>query len=143
MEKATDGDEARGFSFFRFSGIWCKLKSCVIGEAKLGMKLNGTIPYSRADDEKEEEEEAPASEASLPPASIVVGYALTSKKKKSFLKPKLIRLARYSSEIPFIHFLFVYGARCDQIYRFSLRFRLGFLKSLANFCIMYRTCLIR
>lgn len=64
------------------------------------MKLNGTSLYSCVDDEKEEEEETPVSETSLPPASIVVGYALTLKKKKSFLKPKLIRLARYSSEIP-------------------------------------------
>lgn len=39
------------------------------------MKLNG-----------EEEEE-----------KVVVGYALTSKKKKSFLKPNFIALARYHS----------------------------------------------
>lgn len=57
------------------------------------MKLNGAVSYSCVDDAKEEEE-TPASETSLPPASIVVGYALTSKKKKSFLKPKFIRFAR-------------------------------------------------
>ncbi|KAL8541635.1 hypothetical protein ACS0TY_002777 [Phlomoides rotata] len=57
------------------------------------MKLNGPISNSRVDDEKEEEE-IQASETSPGMASIVVGYALTSKKKKSFLKPKFIRLAR-------------------------------------------------
>lgn len=58
----------------------------------MGMKLNGAISYSCVDDGKEEEE-TPPSETS-PAESIVVGYALTSKKKKSFLKQKFIRLAR-------------------------------------------------
>ena len=33
-------------------------------------------------------------EFAQPPVKLVVGYALTSKKKKSFLQPKLIGLAR-------------------------------------------------
>ncbi|XP_042008292.1 inositol-tetrakisphosphate 1-kinase 3-like isoform X2 [Salvia splendens] len=58
------------------------------------MKLNATILYSCVDDEREEAS-TPPSEISPPePASIIVGYAFTSKKKKSFLKPKFIRLAR-------------------------------------------------
>ncbi|KAG8368517.1 hypothetical protein BUALT_Bualt15G0053900 [Buddleja alternifolia] len=56
------------------------------------MKLSGAISHSRADGEKEEAEEA---RVGVPPAvaKIVVGYALTSKKKKSFLQAKFIRLA--------------------------------------------------
>lgn len=57
------------------------------------MKLNGAISYSCVDDGKEEEE-TPPSETSPAAESIIVGYALTSKKKKSFLKQKFIRLAR-------------------------------------------------
>ncbi|KAI3445864.1 hypothetical protein Pfo_002529 [Paulownia fortunei] len=64
------------------------------------MKLNGLITHSCVDDGKEEEE-TQASEISPAAARIVVGYALTSKKKKSFLQPKLIRLAR-SKGIEFI-----------------------------------------
>ncbi|KAB1208602.1 Inositol-tetrakisphosphate 1-kinase 2 [Morella rubra] len=45
------------------------------------MRLNGEI-------EEEEEEKKPQSQ------KLVVGYALTSKKKKSFLQPKLLCLAR-------------------------------------------------
>jgi hypothetical protein len=48
------------------------------------MKLNGEI--------SEEEEK------------VVVGYALTSKKKKSFLKPNFIALARLVSEVLIISF---------------------------------------
>lgn len=63
------------------------------------MKLDGPISNSCVDDEKEEEE-IQASETSPDMAGIVVGYALTSKKKKSFLKPKFIHLARYSFDAP-------------------------------------------
>lgn len=63
------------------------------------MKLNGPISNSCVDGEKEEEEIL-ASETSPEMSAIVVGYALTSKKKKSFLKPKFIRLARYSFDAP-------------------------------------------
>lgn len=42
------------------------------------MKLNGEISDGEEDEEK-----------------MVVGYALTSKKKKSFLKPNFIALARF------------------------------------------------
>lgn len=103
--KATD--KARRFNFFPPSEIrnfestvsfvfffdWWKCDW-------LGMKLNGGISYSCVDDGKEEEE-TPPSETSPAAESIVVGYALTSKKKKSFLKQKFIRLARYSSGISF------------------------------------------
>lgn len=52
------------------------------------MRLNGeTFPEA-------EEEEAKESE-NFQPQELVVGYALTSKKKNSFLKPKLEVLARY------------------------------------------------
>ncbi|XP_011088035.1 inositol-tetrakisphosphate 1-kinase 3 isoform X1 [Sesamum indicum] len=57
------------------------------------MKLNGPISHSYLDDGKEEEE-TQAKEVSSAAVRVVVGYALTSKKKKSFLKPKFIRLAR-------------------------------------------------
>ncbi|KAL3621061.1 hypothetical protein CASFOL_035973 [Castilleja foliolosa] len=63
------------------------------------MKLNVQTSHPGVDDEKEEEETpAPATEEA---ARIVVGYALTSKKMKSFLQPKLISLAR-SKGIEFI-----------------------------------------
>ncbi|KAL1534484.1 Inositol-tetrakisphosphate 1-kinase 3 [Salvia divinorum] len=58
------------------------------------MKLNATVLYSCVDDEKEEASTPPSESSPLEPASIVVGYAFTSKKKKSFLKPKFIRFAR-------------------------------------------------
>ncbi|KAG6409014.1 hypothetical protein SASPL_132043 [Salvia splendens] len=58
------------------------------------MKLNATILYSCVDDEKEEASTPPSESSPPAPASIVVGYAFTSKKKKSFLKPKFIRFAR-------------------------------------------------
>ncbi|KAK4438009.1 Inositol-tetrakisphosphate 1-kinase [Sesamum alatum] len=57
------------------------------------MKLNGPFSHSYLDDEKEEEE-TQATEVSSAAVRVVVGYALTSKKKKSFLQPKFIRLAR-------------------------------------------------
>ncbi|KAL0384339.1 UNVERIFIED_CONTAM: Inositol-tetrakisphosphate 1-kinase [Sesamum radiatum] len=57
------------------------------------MKLNGPISHSYSDDGKEEEETR-AKEVSSAAVRVVVGYALTSKKKKSFLQPKFIRLAR-------------------------------------------------
>ncbi|KAL0365277.1 UNVERIFIED_CONTAM: Inositol-tetrakisphosphate 1-kinase [Sesamum angustifolium] len=57
------------------------------------MKLNGPISHSYLDDGKEEEETR-AKEVSSAAVRVVVGYALTSKKKKSFLQPKFIRLAR-------------------------------------------------
>jgi hypothetical protein len=53
-------------------------------EVRKTMKLNGEI--------SEEEEK------------VVVGYALTSKKKKSFLKPNFIALARLVSEVLIISF---------------------------------------
>lgn len=66
------------------------------------MRLNGEI------EEDEEEEKVAKSLNSqtystgigfpqLQSQNLVVGYALTSKKKKSFLQPKLIRLAWYYS----------------------------------------------
>ncbi|KAK9941756.1 hypothetical protein M0R45_007450 [Rubus argutus] len=70
------------------------------------MRLNGEIEIPCYDDEVEDEtndrdeddEEELGSvvsaEFSQPPTKLVVGYALTSKKKKSFLQPKLIGLAR-------------------------------------------------
>ncbi|KAK4401784.1 Inositol-tetrakisphosphate 1-kinase [Sesamum angolense] len=59
------------------------------------MKLNGPISHSYLDDGKEEEETR-AKEVSSAAVRVVVGYALTSKKKKSFMQPKFIRLARSS-----------------------------------------------
>lgn len=56
------------------------------------MRLNGEI--SRHEPEPDEEQEEKES-GNLQPQEFVVGYALTSKKKKSFLQPKLEVLARY------------------------------------------------
>lgn len=78
------------------------------------MKLNGPISYSCLDDGKEEEE-TQASEISPAAARIVVGYALTSKKKKSFLKPKLIRLARYSFNVFSFFVICLYAYRCASV----------------------------
>lgn len=57
----------------------------------------------RDEDEEEEEElgSIVSAEFSQPPTKLVVGYALTSKKKKSFLQPKLIGLARYNARQSF------------------------------------------
>lgn len=58
------------------------------------MKLTGPISHSCADG-CEEDEEMEESIVSPPPEKIVVGYALTLKKTKSFMQPKLVGLARY------------------------------------------------
>ncbi|KAG6498496.1 hypothetical protein ZIOFF_046410 [Zingiber officinale] len=62
------------------------------------MRLNGEISYLRNEEveEEEAEERVPLMSLSPPPPShkLVVGYALTSKKVKSFLQPKLEGLAR-------------------------------------------------
>ncbi|GFP88660.1 inositol-tetrakisphosphate 1-kinase 2 [Phtheirospermum japonicum] len=65
------------------------------------MKLNVPISHSRVDDEKEEEETPAPGISPATAERIVVGYAFTSKKMKSFLQPKLISLAR-SKGIEFI-----------------------------------------
>lgn len=49
------------------------------------MRLNGEIHGENGEDEEEQ---------NYHPQKLVVGYALTSKKKKSFLQPKLLALAR-------------------------------------------------
>lgn len=54
------------------------------------MRLNGEISHK----EEEDDEEKTGSANSLP-QKLVVGYALTSKKKSSFLQPKFESLARY------------------------------------------------
>lgn len=55
------------------------------------MRIHGEMPP-----EKEEEEKVKSLSLSIqqPQKLVVVGYALTSKKKKSFLQPKLEVLAR-------------------------------------------------
>ncbi|XP_042409791.1 inositol-tetrakisphosphate 1-kinase 1-like isoform X1 [Zingiber officinale] len=62
------------------------------------MRLNGEISHLRNEEveEEEAEERVPLMSLSPPPPShkLVVGYALTSKKVKSFLQPKLEGLAR-------------------------------------------------
>ncbi|KAL7156983.1 hypothetical protein ABFS83_02G046700 [Erythranthe nasuta] len=65
------------------------------------MKLQGPISHPCVDDGKKEEG-IQTSEISPAPVRIVVGYALTSKKTKSFLQPKLIRLARRNKGIEFV-----------------------------------------
>lgn len=58
------------------------------------MRLNGEVSYLRHEEE-EAEERVPLTFLSPPPSQkLVVGYALTSKKVKSFLQPKLEGLAR-------------------------------------------------
>ncbi|XP_058190495.1 inositol-tetrakisphosphate 1-kinase 3-like isoform X3 [Rhododendron vialii] len=70
------------------------------------MRLNGEISEDIDDDDDKEEREEPEAEELMKACSIgdgglftltqnlVVGYALTSKKKQSFLQPKLLSLAR-------------------------------------------------
>lgn len=65
------------------------------------MRLKGEIHNPCCDEEEEKVAEENGRELNLivgvgisPPAKLVVGYALTSKKKKSFLQPKLLGLAR-------------------------------------------------
>lgn len=66
------------------------------------MRLKGEIHNPCCDEEEEKVAEENGRELNSivgvgisPPAKLVVGYALTSKKKKSFLQPKLLGLARY------------------------------------------------
>lgn len=49
-----------------------------------------------------------------PQKLVVVGYALTSKKTKSFLQPKLEGLARYGSPYFCIHFLTLLNITFDS-----------------------------
>lgn len=62
------------------------------------MRLNGEITHllNEEVEEEEAEETVPVTSLSPPPPlqKLVVGYALTSKKVKSFLQPKLEGLAR-------------------------------------------------
>ncbi|CAK9167868.1 unnamed protein product [Ilex paraguariensis] len=63
------------------------------------MKLNGEISYNTDGEEDEILNEVnshkfPIGFVSPQPPKLIVGYALTSKKKKSFLQPKLVALAR-------------------------------------------------
>ncbi|XP_042468568.1 inositol-tetrakisphosphate 1-kinase 1-like isoform X2 [Zingiber officinale] len=61
------------------------------------MRLNGEVSCIRHEEEEEEEaeERVPLTLLAPPPSQkLVVGYALTSKKVKSFLQPKLEGLAR-------------------------------------------------
>ncbi|GKV19775.1 hypothetical protein SLEP1_g29994 [Rubroshorea leprosula] len=62
------------------------------------MRLKGEISHWREEEEEEEEEEKRESEVNIlafpQQQKVVVGYALTLKKKRSFLQPKFERLAR-------------------------------------------------
>ncbi|KAL5560922.1 hypothetical protein UlMin_030669 [Ulmus minor] len=60
------------------------------------MRLNGKIPREEEEDEEEQEKEIYSIRGVgfHQQQKLVVGYALTSKKKKSFLQPKLVGLAR-------------------------------------------------
>lgn len=70
------------------------------GFENVGMRLNGEIPVKKEEDEDGEEQKGRevitlrGGVGFHPPQKLVVGYALTSKKKKSFLQPKLLGLAR-------------------------------------------------
>lgn len=92
------------YCFFFFSRIiaFVEVKFGVI--FPLNMRINGEISARHADDDEDDdgEKREEASELSLigrvgistQPTRLVVGYALTSKKKKSFLQPELLTLAR-------------------------------------------------
>ncbi|XP_064957032.1 inositol-tetrakisphosphate 1-kinase 3-like isoform X3 [Musa acuminata AAA Group] len=58
------------------------------------MRLIGEISYVRNEEDKENEGVPPMSLSPPPQQTLVVGYALTSKKVKSFFQPKLEALAR-------------------------------------------------
>ncbi|KAF7840714.1 inositol-tetrakisphosphate 1-kinase 3-like isoform X1 [Senna tora] len=63
------------------------------------MRLNGEMAYGEEEEERKEKEVNTAvysigGGGFVQPPKLVVGYALTSKKKKSFLQPKFIGLAR-------------------------------------------------
>ncbi|WOL03062.1 inositol-tetrakisphosphate 1-kinase 3 [Canna indica] len=58
------------------------------------MRLNGEISYLLSEEEKENERVSLMSLSPPPQHRLIVGYALTSKKVKSFFQPKLERLAR-------------------------------------------------
>ncbi|XP_020096956.1 inositol-tetrakisphosphate 1-kinase 1-like isoform X1 [Ananas comosus] len=58
------------------------------------MRFDGEIPLWDEEEEEEENERVSAMACPTPPQKLVVGYALTSKKVKSFLQPTLESLAR-------------------------------------------------
>lgn len=61
---------------------------------RVPMRLIGEISYVRNEEDKENEGVPPMSLPPPPQQTLVVGYALTSKKVKSFFQPKLEALAR-------------------------------------------------
>ncbi|RWW85376.1 hypothetical protein BHE74_00005930 [Ensete ventricosum] len=62
----------------------------------VAMRLIGEISYVRNEEDKENEGVPPMSLPPPPQQTLVVGFALTSKKVKSFFQPKLEALARYA-----------------------------------------------
>ncbi|GLT63792.1 hypothetical protein SLA2020_363280 [Shorea laevis] len=74
------------------------------------MRLNGEISGWEEEENRESENNM---QAFPQQQKLVVGYALTLKKKKSFLQPKFERLARYLLEYPF---LFRFMCCFDSIY---------------------------
>lgn len=64
------------------------------------MRLNGENPIINEEEEESKDRDVNSQSYSMPGVGffqsqkLVVGYALTSKKKKSFLQPKLVGLAR-------------------------------------------------
>ncbi|GLT72540.1 hypothetical protein SLA2020_444660 [Shorea laevis] len=85
------------------------------------MRLNGEI----SDWEEEEEEENRESENNMQAfpqqQKLVVGYALTLKKKKSFLQPNFERLARYLLEYLFLFPVYI----CIDVCFWNTHFMFG------------------
>ena len=75
------------------------------------MRLKEDLPYT-ADEDVSEMEETVSLQSRYSNAHqrkvVVVGYALTSKKTKSFMKPKLEGLARYNPDSAMFFFFFCF-----------------------------------
>lgn len=90
------------------------------------MRLNGEISSGREEEEEDMDGEMNALNYSIGgvgfPQSqrLIVGYALTSKKKKSFLQPKLVGLARYVIKPICPFFIFLYYCVCIFCWCFQL-----------------------
>lgn len=85
------------------------------------MRLNGE--FSSGEEEEEVMEKSEVGTTPFLGQKIVVGYALTAKKKKSFLQPNFISLARYfQSSILNFHFFIYFYFNISCVARFGSYF---------------------
>lgn len=84
------------------------------------MRLNGEISSGEEEEEVVVVEKSEAGTTPFLGQNVVVGYALTAKKKKSFLQPNFIALARYFLFYTFIIYLFFFFQFAHMVRDFFL-----------------------